>query len=246
MSERQRTWVVVLVLAVIAGVTLAMISSNRQPAGVNPVGQGNGTPRNDLGSDQRGRFEQREVDPNSFEAIVGTTQPVPFDANPMVASVAEAMKKGGHSERLSSMIIPARFDPQSYAADPQKYLNTVEPGRVWQSAQPGPGVTRAGLASKAFSEVLQGEAVPLKVKVLPNAPVTFTSIDLGAFSNRLTSITVAADQDGIATAQFIGTPGTYNDVNILAASPVTSGQVKFVVTVVVPKLRELQAQASAK
>lgn len=95
-----------------------------------------------------------------------------------------------------------------------------------------------------FVEVLQGEPVPLKVRTIPNAPVTFTSFDLGSFSNRLTSITVAADKDGVATAQFTGTPGTYNDVNILAASPMTSGQVKFVITVIVPKLRELQTQAS--
>ena len=244
MSERRRTWGFVVVLALVAGAILAVSLNRRVPPGVNPVGnlgdEANPSP------DGTGLSLQREIDPNSIEAVVGTTQPVPLDANPMVASVAEAMKTGSHPERLSSMIVPAPFDPKSYAADPQKYLNTVEPGRVWQPAQPGFRIMQALAVSPLTSEVLQGEAVPLRVKAIPNAPVTFTSFDLGAFSNRLTSITVAADKEGIATAQFVGTPGTYNDVNILAASPVTSGQVKFVVTVVVPKLRELQAQASVK
>jgi len=73
------------------------------------------------------------------------------------------------------------------------------------------------------------------VRATPGAPVTFTSFDLGQFENQLTSITVRADDKGIATARFIGSPGTINDVNILVASPVNSGQAKFAVNVVLPR-----------
>jgi len=70
------------------------------------------------------------------------------------------------------------------------------------------------------------------IKFTPlGAPVTFTSFDCGAFSNLLTSITVTADTDGVATATFLATPGTLNETNILAASPLCSGQVNFSVTI---------------
>lgn len=64
--------------------------------------------------------------------------------------------------------------------------------------------------------------------------MTFTSFDLGKFHNELTSVTVQANDKGIAEAEFFGTPGTYSDVNILAGSPLLTEQVKFVVFVDVP------------
>jgi len=82
--------------------------------------------------------------------------------------------------------------------------------------------------------VVQGEAVRLAVQAVPESPVTFTSFDLGQFSNQLTTITVLADENGVASTEFLATPGTINDVNILAASPMASGQVKFVVNVSLP------------
>ena len=81
----------------------------------------------------------------------------------------------------------------------------------------------------------QGQSIPLRVRATPGAPVTFTSFDLGQFENQLTSITVQADKQGIATARFVGSSGTINDVNILVASPVNSGQAKFAVNVVLPR-----------
>lgn len=170
------------------------------------------------------------------ENRVGVSQPVPADANPMVASLVEAQRTRQHPERISSFIHPKPFDADAYRQDPQAYVNVVEPGRVWQPAQPGPGVPRLIHLSRTLVEIEQGETVSLRVKAIPEAPVTFTSFDLGAFQNRLASITVQADAEGIAVARFTGTPGTYNAVNILVASPLTSGQLKFIVNVRVPGL----------
>lgn len=186
------------------------------------------------------------LDPDSMEAIVGLNRPIARNANPMAASVAEALQRKDRSERLSAMIIPSRFDSQAFARDSKSYLNTVEPGRIWQAAQPAEGVAQAIPVSPEYVEVLQGEPVALTVKAAPNAPVTFTSFDLGAFSNGLTSITVAADEKGIAIAPFTGTRGTYNECNILAASPLTSGQVKFVVNVIVPELKRREARSMGR
>jgi len=46
---------------------------------------------------------------------------------------------------------------------------------------------------------------------------------------------VKADDRGVATVRFISSGGTINNVNILAASPLNSGQAKFVVNVVLPR-----------
>jgi hypothetical protein len=155
-------------------------------------------------------------------------------ANPQVASVAETLRTGKFPERVSTHILPKPFDKQAYAANPQAYLNVVEPGRVWQPAQPGSGVSRLKSLTARITDVEQGEPLPLRVQDVPRAPVTFTSFDMGAFQNQLPSITVAADEKGIATAVFTGTPGTINSVNILAASPMTSGQLNYVVNVSMP------------
>ncbi len=152
-------------------------------------------------------------------------------ANPNVASVYEALKEKTHPERLSPFIQPAAFDPKIYAENPQKYLDVIEPGRVWQSAQPGPGIPVLASVSSTRQIMKQGEAVRLSVKTIAGQPVTFTSFDLGAFDNQLNSISVAANELGVAEATFTAPPGTIAGVSILAASPAASGNVRFVVDV---------------
>ncbi len=152
-------------------------------------------------------------------------------ANPNVASVYEALKENIHPERLSPFIPPAPFDPKLYDENPQKYLDVVEPGRVWQSAQPATGVPVIEPATKTYQAMKQGESIALKVLILPGKPATFTSFDLGAFDNNLNSISVAADDMGIATANFTATPGTIAQVKILAASPVASSNVRFTINI---------------
>jgi hypothetical protein len=165
----------------------------------------------------------------------GVTPGVPADRNPQVALVVQAVKEKTHPERLSVLIQPPPFDRAAFEKAPDKYLNTIEPGRVFQPAQPGPGVPRLLPHSPRLQRVVQGESVYLEVGGVPGMPVTFTSFDLGAFENDLNSITVRADERGRARVKFTATPGTISDINILAASPVTSGQVKYVVNVRLPE-----------
>tara|TARA_R110002072_G_scaffold301976_2_gene483188 strand:- start:6668 stop:7474 length:807 start_codon:yes stop_codon:yes gene_type:complete len=165
----------------------------------------------------------------------GTTPPVPADANPQVASAVAALRGNRNPERVSLFHKPQPFDAEEFARNPDAYLNVVEPGRAFRAAQPGPGVPTLKGMSPALQYAEQGESVSLKVKTVAGAPVTFTSLDLGAFENRLTTITVRADNKGVARTAFSGPPGTIGDVNILAASPMTSGQAKYTVHVTEPR-----------
>lgn len=189
---------------------------------------------------------KREKKPNhNVPRNYGKAERIPVDANPQVASVAESLRTGKHPERVSALLTPKPFDDEVYAVDPQSYLQTIEPGRVWQSAQPGPGVPQLKQLTGRFHAITQGESVVLAVKVEPKSPVTFTSFDMGEFENRLTSITVAADGEGVAHARFTGSSGTLDDVKILAASPTASGQAKFVVNVQEPVARPLAGAGGA-
>lgn len=169
----------------------------------------------------------------------GFSPAVKPDANPQVASVAKALKDRTNPARFSSFVKATPFDAKQYASDPQSYLGVVEPGRVFQPAQPGPDVKRLVRASGRYHRIAQGETVTLAVKSQAKAPVTFTSFDLGSFENQLTSITVQADDNGLAQAPFTATRGTIDDIRILAASPVNSGQAEFTVNVSVPVGRQV-------
>jgi hypothetical protein len=177
------------------------------------------------------------ADPGPAAAFdYGRTPAIPADANPSVAQVHQALVARSHPERLNPMIAPAPFDRARYVADPASYLQTVEPGRVFQTAQPAPEVRRIERLTPSSPTVVQGESLRLAVRAEPGMPVTFTSFDLGIFAeNQLTSLTVAADADGQAAATLQATPGTIGDISILAASPVTSGQLRFIVTVERPQ-----------
>ena len=63
------------------------------------------------------------------------------------------------------------------------------------------------------------------------------------FGNGLTAQTVAADAQGIAVATYTPTGGVSEDVNILAASPVASGQVRFLVMIARPSAADSAAAA---
>lgn len=167
------------------------------------------------------------ADVGAFEAIEGET-------NDNTRSVIEARTTGRHPERLTPAISPTPFDKAAFDRDSTEYLRVVEPGRVFQPAQPGDDVPVLARVSPGYVEINQGESVILQVRAVAGAPVTFTSFDAGAFSNKLGSLTVLADAEGTAQAEFFGTRGTANEVNILSASPLTSGQVPFTVYVAAP------------
>lgn len=170
-----------------------------------------------------------QTQPQNF----GRAKTVNAKENAQAASVAEALKTGTHPERLAALLpSKERYDKLAFRTDPQKTLRIVEPGRVFQVSQPGPDVPALTAVSDRLVEVKQGDTVKLSVKGVPLSLVSFTSFDMGSFSaSKLTSASVQADKDGIATVNFSADAGTLNDVNILAGSPESSGTVKFVVNV---------------
>jgi hypothetical protein len=164
----------------------------------------------------------------------GVIPPVKADANPQVKAVVEAIRKKEHPERVSVLMRGKAFDAKAYKADPKQYLETVEPGRVFQTAQPGPGVPHLAPVGDRLTRITQGQTTKLRVRAPAGSPVSFTSFDTGRFENLLTAITVPANAQGIAEVTFEATPGTIEDVNILAGSPMAASQVKFVVNVQMP------------
>lgn len=165
------------------------------------------------------------------KVLHGFSPPVSPDSNPQVAAVFASLKDRSNPNAFSSFAAPKQFDFDTFKADPQAYINEVEPSRVFSPAQPADGVPVLSASGPAYHQVTQGESVLLSVKAVAKAPVSLTSFDLGSFDNELTSITVEANDDGIAQAKFTATGGTIHEVKILAASPMTTGQVKFTVNV---------------
>lgn len=165
---------------------------------------------------------------------IGNSPRVDWDANPATRAVSKALEEDNDPSLVSSFIAPEPFDRESYEANPEEYLAIAPPGRIWQAADSGEGVTRIQKASTGYQSVVQGDTVTLKVNAEPGMPVTFYTPDLGEFPNRLKSITVAADEEGVAETQYTATTGTYGEVGILASSPVHSGQARFLVNVNLP------------
>jgi len=174
----------------------------------------------------------------------GTFPAVPIDANDQVKSVVEAHMTKTHPERLSILVPPAPFDKDAYERAPDGYLNAIEPGRVWQTAKPGVGVPRLRSITPRAARVEQGEPLALRVQAVPRAPVTFVALDGGEFQNRLRTITVQADENGIARVTFVGIPGTIDEVKLLAASPLLSGQLQYFINVQAPRRSTVATEPS--
>ena len=161
----------------------------------------------------------------------GKTPMLAPDINPSVRNTFESLVAEESSDSVNPLLTPPPFNRSEYEADPSAYLSQSVPGRVWQTGQPADGVDPIARIGDRLHEMKQGESLRLQVQSSPNLPVTFTSFDLGAFQNQLTSVTVQADEDGVAEAVFTATSGTIANVNILAASPAASGTARFVVHV---------------
>jgi hypothetical protein len=155
-------------------------------------------------------------------------------SNANVVSVTAAKGAQPHPERLTPIARPHHFDLQAYTLNPHTYLDTVEPGRVWDVAQAGPGITSIRPQPPIAQLIQPLGTAKLSVIAAPNMPVTFVSYGLGAFDNQLTSITVQADASGVASVTFTAIKGTTGNVDILAACPRNTGQAKFHLDVAVP------------
>ena len=155
----------------------------------------------------------------------------PDPDNPQVQSIIEAAKQKRSPERFSSLIKPKPFNRDEWKKSPERYLNVVEPGRIFQTAQPGKGVKQLEAKGGIAKKVRKDGKVRLAVVGEPNAPVTFTVFDKGVLNNGLTSMTVRADAAGEAWVDYRPTPGTSAEVNIMAGSPLASSQVRFIVEI---------------
>lgn len=166
---------------------------------------------------------------------VGRAPVVPKDFSPQVAEfVSEISENAGAHPAKSPFFAPKPFDLASYESDPKAYLALVRPGRAFASVKPGAEVEPLVSASPTFREIVQGESVTLKVKASPGMPVTFHTQQLGEFDNRLKTISIAAADDGIAKVTYKAVAGVRGLVRVMAASPVHSGNLKFVVKVSLP------------
>ena len=164
----------------------------------------------------------------------GNAPSIKNDENEHVKQLAADLEKHQPQNPAASPFFAAeRFDRNRYIKDPEAYLVKTRPARVFQAAKPSENVTPVESDSPRFSQVLQGESVILRVKAEPEMPVTFHTQQLGEFQNRLKTISVAANSDGVAEAQYKATAGTQGLTYIMAASPVHSGKLTFVVDVLV-------------
>ncbi len=161
----------------------------------------------------------------------GTFPAVPADANEQVAKVVAAARARTDAALQTPVAAIPPFDAKAYREDPQAYLSRAVPARVFQSASPAQDVPILRPQGKRFASIAQGESVVLRVRSAPGWPVTFATSDAGLFDNDLTTISVAADENGLAEARYRATAGVIDDVNIQAASPRASGQVQFTVFV---------------
>lgn len=154
------------------------------------------------------------------------------DFQAQAESIVEAVRTGGHPERLTVMITPKKFEIASYRRDPGNYLNVIEPGRVNQPAEPGAGVPDLMPVGPDGFSVPELGSVTIAFRTAPRAPLSLTSLDMGAFANGQSAITVQADDEGIAQAVFTATRGTVADCRILVASPMAAYQRSVMVSVV--------------
>jgi hypothetical protein len=139
-----------------------------------------------------------------------------------------------YEPRENEALAGEEFSLTRYEQDRAAYLSAVVPGRAFRYLDPKPGVIAIRAASELDREIEVEQSVDLAVQALPRAPVTFTSVGSGQFTNRRNSITLEADEKGFARARFTATRGTAGTVPIYAACPMMTGQVAFSVYVAVP------------
>lgn len=160
------------------------------------------------------------------------------DANPQVKQLFEELSKDiakRNPAAVSALFAPEKFDAKVFEQDTDKWLSQVRPGRAFQPAQPGPDIDPIKSNTGSFQRVVQGEKVVLEVVAKPGAPVTFYTPQVGTFPNELTTQSVQANEKGIAQTTYTATAGTMGLIDIVAASPVNSGLLKYKIHVSLPQ-----------
>lgn len=120
----------------------------------------------------------------------------------------------------------------AYLRDPAAYCAIVDPGRCHQIAQPAADVPALTTVGAGTFLIGRGEVARLQAQTDPGMPVTFSSQGLGEFpASKDTSITVAADANGLAVADFTAPPGTVGQCLVVAGSPVRGTTATFLVSI---------------
>ena len=124
------------------------------------------------------------------------------------------------------------FNRAAYLADPAGYLGQIAGSRIYDVANPAAGLDAlAPVGPSGFSVATNTEAT-LAARTEPGMPVTFTSFGLGQFpASGMQTVTVAADDQGIARAQFLVNPGTVGSCLITAGSPVVSSTIQYLISI---------------
>jgi hypothetical protein len=115
------------------------------------------------------------------------------------------------------------------ATTPGLYPLVSTPGRIWETATPGPGIPHL-IAGQRDLPTTVGGTVMLVVQHVPaHAPLTFFCFGKGHFANGRNLLTVDGGTTGEIAVPFTAPDG--GETPIVAASPLASGQVRFVVRV---------------
>jgi|GEM_PF-3325755 len=128
---------------------------------------------------------------------------------------------------------PDPFDAPRWASDiPYRttYLASIIPGRVWLSADPGATIPILTALSEPVLGATPNQNVTIRLQGAPGAPISLTCLGSGYFPiNNRNAITVLSDATGVAAIEF----RTQNagDAPLLAASPMASGRIRFLLEV---------------
>ena len=202
-------------------------------------------PKTDIDRTQKltREFGEKNPLPNT-----GLPDPISPDTGEQVRFLADELKKSPVLNRTATSIYTKAepFDLKNYNQNPEEYLSKIRPSRVYQTAaqlaleptKTGKSKTEAFPAlnanSNLFQTILFGETVNLSAKGTPGMPVTFHTNQYGTFENSLKTMSVKFGEDGFAKVSYTAGPGALGLIKILAASPVHTGQLKFVVRVLSP------------
>jgi len=162
---------------------------------------------------------------------------IPTSTNASTESLGRRQFDDEASKANSGMQVPEPFDLEEYEKDPQAYLDEVVAGRIWQPATPSADIAKIKRIGRFSQSVVQGESVFLEVKATAGMPVHFSSDRLGEFDNRLSTISVMADENGRARVKFTLSSGTRDFVDVMASSPVHSGFARWLIEVVKPETK---------
>ncbi len=124
------------------------------------------------------------------------------------------------------------FNRAAYLADPAGYLGQIAGSRIYDVANPAAGLAALAPDGPSGFSVETNTEATLAARTEPGMPVTFTSFGLGQFpASGMQTVTVAADDQGIARTQFLVTPGTVGSCLITAGSPVVSSTTQFLISI---------------